>query len=449
MTKRDNNCPYCRRGNCLSQSKSKKRAKRVNQLAPVVTENTLKALQTITGYSVSELEHDHAKRELLLGYVRKACDAMQEINNTDCRLISSIFGSQQRAKYYGQEAGKTRQGLSHTLMPDPDLPTLFQGVVAHFPIWYNVFCEMLCKGFQQEDQKIQRSIRYARRWQRRMESLKEIPPEFKSAKPKWENLSFQNAIDETVGSAWSIAEAEQYPMDERLEHGGFRLIEFSKNGEPICSEISPHWGDPTRIGRKSGGIYRHFVTHNPMWAWESEMNGMFSCEFSPEEMHPKSLCQWHRWDSPQEELHAKQIEAEMEYIRTYKANVQPYAELRAQKPEEAEQSKYDILVLHLSPDAPTPLVVRTLPADQNLSPQERFASVNPLIIAQMFMDAGYSLSSVRLVDSAHIHGTRYESNVLKREAFVAHITLAGSRYSWATDGTKELIWSKSIPSELK
>ena len=439
--RQDNNCPYCGRGNCMAQSKSKDKAKRVNRLAPVVTENTLKALQIITGNNVSELEHDDAKCELFLSYVRKACDAMQEINNTDCRLLSSIFGDQQRAKYYGMEAGQTRNRLSHTLMQDPDLPTVFQGVVTHFPIWHSVFCAMLCKAFQQEDRKIQGSTRYARRYQRRMESLKEMPRGFKSPKPKMENLSFIKAIDETVGVAWSIEEAEQYPMDERLEYGGFRLVEFSKNGEPHCSEISPHWGDPTRMARISGEIYRRFVNHNPIWAWESEMNDMFSCEFSPEEMHPKSLCQWHRWDSPQEKRHAKQIEAEMEYIRAYKAYMQPYADkLRGQNPEEAEQSKYDTLILHLSPDTPAPLVVHTLPADQNLSPQKRFESVDNLTIAQIVVDAGYPLSTIQVVRG--LHGSVYESNVLKRNALVAHITLTNSCYSWPTDRTKELIWSK-------
>ena len=439
MAKKDS-CPLCGRGNCLSQSKPKKKAQRINRLAPIVTENTLRALQTIAGHSVTELEHDYGRRDLFLSYVRKACDAMHEVNRTDCRLISSIFGGQQRGKYYGREAGNARNSLSHTLMPDPDLPTIFRGVVAHFAMWHRIFCEMLCEAFPQEEWKIQEATHYAGRYQRRMESLKGMPNGFESAEPNWENLAFQKAIDETVGPAWSIEEAEQYPMADRLTHGGFRLVEFAENGEPNCSEVLPHWGDATRMARKRSGIYRRFVSHNPVWAWESEMDSMYSCEFSPEEMHPKSLCQWQRWDLPQEELHAKQIEAEMEYIRDYKAHVQPYSnKLRGQNAEEAEQSKYDTLILHLSPDAPAPLVVHTLPADQNLSPRERFESVSELTIAQMFVAAGHHPSAIGAV--GNIHGSLHESKLLKRNAFVAHITLANSRYSWPTDETKELVWS--------
>ena len=438
MAKKDS-CHLCGRGNCLSQSKPKKKANRINRLVPFVTNNALKALQIAANHHMSELEANDAKRDLFVNYVRNTCDSINEVNLTDCRLMTSIFGKQLVAKYYGKAAGRTRLSLSHVLMAPPNFPTLHRGVVIHFPIWYRTFCEMVCEASPQEDWKIQGATHYARRYQRRMESLKGIPKGFESVEPKWENIAFQKAIDETAGPAWSIEEAEQHPMAARLTHGGFRLVEFSENGEPSCSEVLPHWGDPTRMGRKRG-IYRRLVSHNPVWAWESEMDGMYSCEFSPEEMHPKSLCLWQRWDSPQEERHAKQIEAEIEYVRDYKAYVQPYADkLRGQSAEAAEQSKYDTLILHLSPDAPTPLIVHTLPADQNLSPRERFESVSELTVAQMFAAAGHLPNTITAV--GNIHGSLHESKLLKRNAFVAHITLANSRYSWPTDGTTELIWS--------
>ena len=439
MAKKDG-CPLCGRGNCLSQSKPKKKASRINRLAPIVTDNALKALQIAANHGITELEKDDAKRDLFVNYVRNTCDSINEVNLTDCRLMASIFGKQLVAKYYSKAAGQTRHSLSHVLMTPPNFPTLHRGVVTHFPVWYRTFCEMLCEASLQNDWKIQGATHYARRYQRRMESLKGMPNGFESVKAKWENLAFQKAIDETTGPAWSIEEAKQYSMADRLTQGGFHLVQFSENGEPNCSEVSPHWGDPTRMGCKYGSIYRRIVSHNPLWAWESEMDGMYSCEFSPEEMHPKSLCQWQKWDSPQGELHAKQIEAEMEYIRDYKAHVQPYAnKLRGQNEEEAEQSKYDTLILHLSPDAPAPLVVHTLPADQNLSPQERFESVNESTIAQMFIAAGHHPSNIGVV--RNIHGSLHESKLLKRNAFVAHITLANSQYSWPTDETKELVWS--------
>ena len=135
MTK-TGNCTLCGRGNCLANDKAKSKVKQLNSLAPIATNNILKALRIAADHSVDEMIDGSEPYELFSNYVRKACDAIHTMNNIDCRLLSTIFGLQSKARYFGKSAGSVRNSLSHVDMDQPDPHVLYLAVTIHFPIWY-------------------------------------------------------------------------------------------------------------------------------------------------------------------------------------------------------------------------------------------------------------------------------------------------------------------------
>ena len=417
MTK-TGNCTLCGRGNCLANDKAKSKAKKLNSLAPIATNNILKALRIAADHSVDEMIEGSETYELFSNYVRKACDAIHAMNNIDCRLLSTIFGLQSKARYFGKSAGSVRNSLSHVDMDQPDPHVLYLAVTIHFPSWYNIFCGMHSVPLTREKLTREQVSKYHQNfYNQRLRDLTKLPDCFVSKETHPEDMHSNARL---------------------MLDGGPLFIGFPESDAPYreCL-LPPPVDEPFRWSWSFTLEGYHFVSHNPLWAWQQEMSNMYRCEFAADGLHPKGRCLWQEWDKLNTGIDFDQTEAEFDYIKTYEL----YNNTLPSPIDGPEQSLYDVLLLHLSSDSPAPVMVHPLPADQNLTPEERFHALNRQGIAEMFIREGVHPN--RILDvGLFLHGTPYEGRLLKRAGFVAHVTFNDSKYSWVTDDeTPRIVWS--------